>query len=160
MNPTPPIRSRTDELDWIAWSSFEGSLGLFIGTGFSKAATAGRAPSFEQLLHQLSRRLNLSDDFDRVPYNRKSFPQIASQLLHDYSRANNFDERAPDRFRQEIAQLCHFVPDPQTAIRLAPALQSTAPAWIITTNYDLVIECLLEGRGPRTDHAASATTAV
>jgi len=122
-----------------------GYLGLFVGTGFSKAATANRAPGFEELLVSLATRLDLNPDFDSSPaYRRKSLPQVASQLLREYSAANPPPEQASERFREEIAQLCNLVPDGILASRLSSALIGVRPSWIITTNYDLILEALIE----------------
>lgn len=146
ISSAPPPQSKETELDWIAWSSLQGALGLFVGTGFSKAATAGRAPGFEELLRQLADRLGVPSSFDSDPtYKRKSLPQIASLLLEEFARKGTLQKRAAtDRFREEIAQLCYFMPESAPGVQLRAALRATAPAWIITTNYDLVIESLLE----------------
>ena len=145
MADLPLPESRDVALDWIAFSSMSDYLGLFVGTGFSKAATANRAPGFEALLIQLAKRLQLAPDIDSSPdYRRKSHPQIASQLLRDFSAANPPLARAAERFREEISQLCNLVPDPSIAVRLTSALKAVRPAWIITTNYDLILESLID----------------
>jgi hypothetical protein len=141
----PLPESRRTALSWIAASSVTGYLGLFVGTGFSKAATSDRAPGFEELLKKVADRLQLPSDFDDNPvYRRKSLPQIASQLLNDYAAKHPSADRAVERFREEIAQLCNLAPEVSLAGRLKAALESTRPAWIITTNYDLVLESLIE----------------
>jgi SIR2-like domain len=144
MTDSLPPQLRSVEMQWIAYTSLQGSLGLFAGTGLSRAATGNRAPTFEQLLVQLALRLGLTPDLGVAPqYSRKSLPQIASQLLTDFSRTIPSGNPS-QRFREEIAQLCHFMPDPVAAGQLAPGMQAMTPAWIITTNYDLIIECLIE----------------
>ena len=144
MTDLPLPDSRSMALNWIAGSSVTGYLGLFVGTGFSKAATSNRAPGFEDLLRKVAERLHLPSDFDNDPaYRRKSLPQIASELLRDYSAKHHPSEQAAERFREEIAQLCNLVPDVSLADRLKAALNSVRPAWIITTNYDLVLEALI-----------------
>jgi SIR2-like domain len=140
----PPTRESA--LDSIATAWAYGYLGLFVGTGFSKAATKDRAPSFDQLLASLAERLGLTRDFDSSPaYRRKSLPQVASQLLQDYEAANSPAERANERFREEVAHLCNLVPAGEDAARLRAALKEVRPDWIITTNYDLILEALIEG---------------
>jgi hypothetical protein len=145
MADLPLPDSRSMALNWIAGSSVIGYLGLFVGTGFSKAATSNRAPGFEDLLKKVAERLDLPSDFDSNPgYRRKSLPQIASRLLRDYSEKHPPPEQAAERFREEIAQLCNLVPDVSLTDRLKAALRSIRPAWIITTNYDLVLESLID----------------
>jgi SIR2-like domain len=139
----PPTRDAA--LGSIATAAMYGYLGLFAGTGFSKAATRGRAPGFDELLTSLATRLDLSPDFDSSPaYRRKSLPQVASQLLREYSAANPPPEQASERFRDEIAELCNLMPDGAIATRLRSALRDVRPDWIITTNYDLILEALID----------------
>src|ERR1700687_2544238 len=71
--PDSKLLPRKVLLSLLARASLSGNLGLFIGTGFSKAATGGRALGFEQLLCSLADRLGIVVDFgndDR--YTRKS----------------------------------------------------------------------------------------
>ncbi|MEI9954309.1 MAG: SIR2 family protein [Pseudomonadota bacterium] len=126
----------------MASSSFYGYLGLFVGSGFSKAATLNRAPTFKDLLTRLANEFGLNNDFSRQPYEHQSFPQIASTLLRQLSTTHPFD--AELIFRQRIADLCNFIPDPSIQASLSTALEGIAPSWVITTNYDLILEALLE----------------
>jgi hypothetical protein len=141
----PLPESREDALTWMAASSVTGYLGLFVGTGFSKAATAGRAPGFEELLMQVAERLKLTSDFDgTLRFRRKSLPQIASLLLDEYAAVSSSAGRASDDFRQEISHTCNLAPDAAIAARLRAAFGLILPAWFITTNYDLILESLAE----------------
>lgn len=141
----PVPKSREDALMSIAASSVIGYLGLFVGSGFSKAATVGRAPSFEQLLRSVAERLGSSPDFDKDPGCRlKSLSQIASKLLRDVTVAKGPSGKPGDAFREVIATLCNLVPDPSVAVKMRAALQSIRPSWIVTTNYDLILEALIE----------------
>jgi SIR2-like protein len=117
---------------------------MFVGTGFSKAATGGTAPNFEQLLCNVATSLNVSADFDQDPYKRKSLPQVATEILSSYSLAHPPAARAIEQFRLEIAHQCNLVPEAEVGARLTTSIKELAPAWIITTNYDLILESLLE----------------
>lgn len=141
----PPPKGRDNEVDLIALAALEGVLGLFIGTGFSKAATSGSAPGFEDLLRQLAVKLGATTPDPIAQYRCKSLPQIASQLLEEFVAKSPSREYAEERFRAEIAQLCHLTPDPSARNLLGTALRGVTPAWIITTNYDLVLEYLVDG---------------
>lgn len=136
--------SRVQELTWLAHASLQGELGILAGTGLSRAATNNQAPTFTELLEQLAKRLSLPCNFTAPPYSCKSLPQVASQLLSDFSAANQDKKDPAQRFREIIAQICHLVPTPIVQERLAKRLTEVKPAWIITTNYDHIIESLLE----------------
>jgi SIR2-like protein len=138
---SPP--SRDSVFDSLAFAAESGYLGLFAGSGFSKAATAGVAPSFGELLSRVATRLGLPADFDAAAeYRRKSLPQIASQLKKELARSGR---PAPDqRFREAVADLCNLEPVPKIAATLSTSLRELGPAWVITTNYDLILEHLLE----------------
>ena len=87
MTDLPIPSTREEAFLWIAASALFGHLGLFVGTGFSRAASADIAPSFEGLLQVLATRLDLSKDFvGSAEFRHKSLPQIASQLQHELSR--------------------------------------------------------------------------
>src|SRR5262249_26101486 len=50
------------------------------------------------------------------------------------------------QLKTEVAALTSFYPPSPARARFARYLEALAPAWIITTNYDLVIENVLSGR--------------
>ena len=141
--PPPPVPLREVILSNLALASLRGYLGLFAGTGLSKAATSGAAPGFEELLKQAAERLGLSSDFESLPFRRKSLPQVASALVGQI-RDSGYPADPAERLRQAIADLCAFAPDPSVEKRLGGALRAVQPGWIITTNYDLVLEALIE----------------
>lgn len=143
MPDLPLPQSRDEALLWLAVAGELGYLGLFVGTGFSRAATNDVAPSFEGLLQCVAERLDLEADFDNADeYRRKSLPQIASLLLKKCADRGDEGDRATDRFRAEIALACNLKPEGPMAERLRLALEQVCPAWYITTNYDLVLESL------------------
>ena len=85
MGAEPTLPSRSDVVEAIVRSSLSGNLGLFVGTGFSIAATGGDAPTFCGLLTKLVRQLGLASDINSgEQYRFKSFPQIATTLLEEY----------------------------------------------------------------------------
>jgi hypothetical protein len=139
------VITREQLLDIIGNSSLSGYLGLFVGTGFSKAATAGSAPNFYELIQSLAQRIGLSVDIDSDPsYQHKSLPQVASSLVKELALNTTPPERAAERLREEVAFICNLSSDPLISGRLSGALQRLRPGWVITTNYDLILEMLLE----------------
>jgi len=147
--PPALVPDRAALLTHLATASVLGHLGLFVGTGFSKAATQGRAPGFEELLSTLARKLELTADFEDQRYRLKSLPQIASLLVEELAGLRSQPAViAAAEFRQAAADACNFVPDSTVHAHLSEALARVVPSWIITTNYDLVLETLV-------DHAES-----
>ena len=145
MSADRPVFGRAELIDAIARASVWGCLGLFVGTGFSSAATSGKAPSFEELLRLLIKRLAPGIELDGNPaFRLKSLPQIASELLRITQANSAPPERAAQKFREEIAHLCNLTPNPLQGALMTAALQRLCPSWVMTTNYDLVAEALLE----------------
>ena len=139
------VHSRQEAIDIVAEASVSGYLGLFVGSGFSRAATKNQAPTFRTLMETLVPRLGLKEGLlAGEEYRFRSFPQVASQVLREYESVCQQRERAGDLFRREIADVCNLMPDPEIAPRLTKAMRDVAPSWVITTNYDLILESLLE----------------
>jgi len=159
------LPSRNDVVGTIVRSSLSGNLGLFVGTGFSKAATDGGAPTFHELLSKLVKQLGLDSDINsEEQYRFKSYPQIATTLLEEYvdssvsqDRANAtecdciYEEsdateakvRATREFRTQIAHICNLIPDEDCRTALSDGIKKLRPSCVITTNYDLILEHLL-----------------
>lgn len=137
--------NRTELLDRIAQASLTGYLGFFVGSGFSRVVSGALALTFRGLLDRLIVDLDLELDLEQdEAFRHRSFPQAASLLLEHYRENADIDD--PDlRFRERIAQLCNFQPAPETRARYSTALSDLRPSWVITTNYDLVMETLLPG---------------
>jgi len=165
MEPEQTLLTRSAVIDAIARSSLSGNLGLFVVTGFSIAATDGDAPTFLELLTKLVEQLGLPSDIRTgEQYHFRSFPQIASALLREYADAYVVEQRAESEhyeysysavdesnsrddaasiFREKIAQICNLVPIDYYQAGLSDGLKGVRPSWVITTNYDLILEHLL-----------------
>lgn len=136
---------RSQVIDFLANAAFRGRLGLFVGTGFSKAATKGVAPTFEELLQSVAETLRLESDFKAEIFHLKSLPQIATTLIAALADQRGMSsEQAGVLFRQEIANRCNLIPEKESGERLEAALGKAKPSWIVTTNYDLILESLIE----------------
>jgi hypothetical protein len=136
--------SRGNVITLLASASLEGRLGLFVGTGFSMAATRHRAPAFVELLKKLADAFELEGDFTKEQFTLKSPPQIASVLLAALSARVGSLQKAEQLFRNKVCELSNLVPEPDLRDIFTRSLNSAAPSWIVTTNYDLIIESLLE----------------
>lgn len=139
----PPTREELRGL--LSRAALRGQLGLFVGTGLSIDATDGDALSFEGLLESVASTLGLSHDFNDAVFARRSYPQIASRLLQLHCERNTDAVRAEQQFRETIARKVHLLPTPEKRAAYGQALSVLRPAWVVTTNYDLILESLIEG---------------
>jgi len=129
----------------LANSAARGRLGLFVGTGFSIAATNGVALTFEGLLQSVAVNLALDTDFSSVNLRLKSLPQIASALILELSHQKGISlYDAGVKFRSEIARICNLIPDESAKPEFDQGLNTAGPSWIVTTNYDLILESLID----------------
>jgi hypothetical protein len=145
----PEVPTRTEVLTFISKSASYGNLGLFVGAGFSKAVLNDPmmkiALSWGELLEQAAKKLGVN--YEEINKVGVGYPDIASAICKAHSNAvAGKYEISLSELKREIAALTAWYPDQQKRNIFANYLQDLSPAWIITTNYDLVIEGLLMGR--------------
>jgi len=148
---TKPSKSLTRKgvLESLASSVSYGNLGLFIGAGFSKAVLETKfgsvALSWPELLEKTARKMNI--DYASIDRIGASYPEIATRICvrHSGKDAGQF-KRSLREFKRGIAELTSWYPTQDQRDKFSVYLESINPSWIITTNYDLVIESLLTGR--------------
>lgn len=148
MNKLPEHPSRAEVLTFISRSASYGNLGAFIGAGFSKAVvndgTNDIALSWGELLANVAKTLSV--DYEEIRKEGVSFPEIASQICEVYSHKVGIEyQRAVQRMKQEIASLTSWYPDKEQRKTYSSYMSMLDCSWIITTNYDLIIESLLTG---------------
>jgi hypothetical protein len=140
--------SRKEVLKFISDSASYGNLGLFVGAGFTKAVlneSEEVALSWADLLDQASTELGV--DYAAIKKEGLSYPDIASQICQSYAAGNKRSfSFALSSLKGAIASLTCWYPDSSKRQTFGGYLDALDPAWIITTNYDLVIEALLTGR--------------
>jgi hypothetical protein len=144
------IETRAALIRQLASASLTGTLGLFIGAGYSKALTAGRAPSWGQLLQSLAADLGLADPLaNPADIVGSSFPMVATQLatalegtLPSAFQSDPILRRneAVRRLKMEVSRKASLIADPAALGRAKSLLQALEPAWIVTTNYDFLAE--------------------
>lgn len=127
-----------------------GNLGLFIGAGFSKAVVDdgfnNLALSWRDLIERVSKILQFdipnSDDTEGM-----SYPEIATRICEGISEQKSISYvDAKDRFKKVICDITNWLPNEEKRDIFSEYLNNINPSWIITTNYDLVLERLLTGR--------------
>jgi hypothetical protein len=144
------VQNRIDLLKQLAEVSIRGNLGLFIGAGFSKAVTSDIfkptiALSWGELIKNVSTKFQIK--YEECISTGLSYPEIASKICRQYSKLVNIPyATATMKFKEEIAASTCWYPDSEQRNIYSPLMQKIDPQWIITTNYDLIIECLLPGK--------------
>lgn len=148
MKKIPQDLSRNEVLKFISQSASYGNLGAFIGAGFSKAVLNNDndtiALSWGELLEEVSNTLDI--DYEGIWKEGIDYPEIASRLceLYSESKSISYDESLRE-IKKEIARLTSWYPDKEQRNVFSEHLNKLLLSWIITTNYDLVIESLLTG---------------
>jgi hypothetical protein len=149
MNLSKSIERR-EALQFIAQSSIYGNLGLFVGAGFSMAVmneNGGRpiALNWTTLLSKVGKKYAI--DVKKHISDGQSLPELASKLIQHISDVKKlkFNEVALE-FKKHIATLTTYYPNEEARTEYGEYLEALDPSWIITTNYDLVLECLLPGK--------------
>jgi hypothetical protein len=142
--------SREEVLTFLAHATSYGNLGLFIGAGFSKAVLNEAsedeiALSWGDLLKKAAKKMGVK--YESVGKVGVSYPEIASAICKSYCKEKGLSFKASLReLKQEIAALTSWYPTDEQREKYSKYLDAFDPSWIITTNYDLVIETLLTGR--------------
>lgn len=145
----PDKLTRNDVLKFISKSASYGNLGAFVGSGFSKAVLndglSEVALSWGELLEHSCKRLEV--DYAQIPKEGASYPDIASAICNKHSEEKGISySKSLSCLKREIAALTSWYPDKEQRENFAKYLNWLSPSWIITTNYDLVIESLLTGK--------------
>lgn len=126
-----------------------GNLGLFIGAGMSKAIMneeGKKALNWFELIDACSEKLELD-----MPKNEDligvSLPELATRLCKSLSLKEGISyEEAKQKFKREICSLTSWVPNPDNQDNFKEIINKIAPKWIITTNYDLILESIMTGK--------------
>lgn len=137
--------SREDIFETICKAARSNTLGLFIGSGFTKAvlknSTEHKAYDWKELLKESCSRMGIDRDVlnEGMPY-----PQIASTICHEYVQTRKISLKDAERkLKMTIADLVNASPSKSTVTEYEEYFKELLPNWIVTTNYDSIIEQLL-----------------
>jgi hypothetical protein len=141
--------NKQDIYKFISNSASYGNLGLFIGTGFSKAVLNHDknqiALSWGELLEKVCFTIDI--DYTAIPKDGIGYPEIASKICLAYAKETGKTYRqALSEIKRKVASLTSWYPDQKKREEFSAYFENLSPDWIITTNYDLVIESLLTGK--------------
>lgn len=139
-----PKTDREAVLKKILEAHYDGALGYFIGTGFSMALTNNNAWSWGKLIQECCGRLKVTITNDEMI--GKSYPEIATELCKKYSLFNKCEMTESYRkLKDIISKLVTWYPESAQKQTFNKLISETKPSWIITTNYDMIIESVLIG---------------
>ena len=133
----------------IAESSIYGNLGCFIGAGLPMAVLNDDwtkvALSWKELIFKCAESMQI--DFKDIQKEGVSYPEIATSLCKLYAKQENKKyEYAVKKLKETIAKLTCWYPSVEKRDEYKKYFESLDPDWIITTNYDFVIESILTGK--------------
>lgn len=148
MQRLPKLPNRLEVLAFISYSVSYGNLGAFLGAGFSKAVLNDDhediALSWGELLKEASKKMGVN--YEEICKEGIGFPEVASIICKKYSQENKCEyKQALTKLKYEISALTSWYPDKVKREKFSKYLNFLSPSWIITTNYDLIIESLLIG---------------
>jgi len=143
------IKTNEDVYEFISDSSIFGNLGLFIGAGSTMAILNEDydiALPWDKLIEKTSESIGVT--FSKLKVKGKSLPEIATLICKEHSRIHKMDYNESIReFKHVIANNTCWYPENGKRNEFAKYFNDINPKWIMTTNYDTVIESVLTGKG-------------
>ncbi len=157
------IWTKEKVFELICQSKRARTLGLFVGSGFSKAVTNGDMPSWKDLLEKVSSMMGV----DKSTFEEgATYPVLASGICKKYvdlyidqlreedssSEENRDDvdynptyliEKAERLFKYKVAEAVNISLKEEQEDKYSKILTSLSPNWVVTTNYDFIVEKLL-----------------
>nr|WP_302475537.1 SIR2 family protein [Shouchella rhizosphaerae] len=122
---------------------------MFIGAGFSKAVIGN---DFQPALGWFELIKETSEKFEiEVPNDDElvgvSLPELATSICKRLAIKRSIDYFEAKRlFKKEICNLSNWLPSEKRTIEFREIFNIFNPSWIVTTNYDLVLETILTGK--------------
>lgn len=143
-------QTREEALKLVSKSAIYGNLGLFVGTGMSMAVLNSEwdtiALSWKELIYKCAEEFKIKLN-EEIVTEGLSYPEIATEVAKIISKKEKVDYiTATKKLKEKIAELTSWYPENKDRILYGKILEEINPSWIITTNYDLIIECLLTGK--------------
>lgn len=141
------VNTKTDLFQTICNASRLGTLGFFVGAGFSKAVLDGnkRYKSYKwgELLQACCNKLEIDK---KVLDDYCSYPELATKICKNFADKEelSYDE-AVKKFKSKICELVNSYPEQRQRENYERWFKSISPSWIATTNYDMLIESVLGG---------------
>jgi len=142
--------SKKHVFKFIADSSIYGNLGFFIGAGLPMAILNNDsetvALSWKQLIAQCAELFGI--EFHVLNLEGRSYPEIASELCRRIAAKDDIAFGcACAKLKRTIADVTSWYLDAGIRTEFQHYFEALDPSWVITTNYDTVVEGVLTGRG-------------
>lgn len=121
------------------------TLGLFIGSGFSKALLFNhphsKTYSWAELLQKAADDMGITR---KVLEEGRPYPEVASVLCQEYVKIKSVSYQEAERtLKFKIAELVNVAPTKVVVDEYEEIFKRLNPNWIVTTNYDFIIEQIL-----------------
>jgi hypothetical protein len=148
-NDNSSVLSRKDVFDKVAQSVKYGNLGILVGAGLSMAifneGAGGQALSWNRLLKKCARFFKIN--FSTIDRSGLSYPELASLLCKAIAKRKKITAaHSLIELRQKISDFTSLYPDSESRKQYRKVFDDLSPKWVITTNYDTVIESILTGK--------------
>jgi len=146
-------------IDNLADEISKWGVGLIIGAGFSKAVISGDNPAknwkelFEDLVVYLKRTYFNDEekpfiDIDKELSKGLTLPQIATRVCQLLAKKRKITyEDSKDEIKKIIRALVNWVPESSETEKYKSLFENLNIKWIVTTNYDEVLEAILGEKG-------------
>lgn len=158
---------KSELFEIIAKSRISGNLGLFVGAGFPLAVDSDentiKPLSWKELLKKIcfyedinydeiiakklveklkEEDIKLNDISSLIDYS--DLPSIATEIKKIIAKdLNKSEDEAEQILKRRIAYLTNRFPSQSQKEKWSPLLKSLSPKWVVTTNYDLIIESII-----------------
>lgn len=160
--------SKRQVLKFLSQANEYGNLGLFVGAGFSKTVLNNNGKQIALCWGELLEKaaLALDIDYQSIDKTGMGYPEVATRMCEHLAEQQDIGyDRALTKLKGKLASLTAWYPEKTSREQYAAYLDALDPSWIITTNYDLVLESLLTGKcaplGPSDSmHAAKGMTPI
>lgn len=137
--------SREKVFESICKATRMNTLGLFIGSGFSKALLLNhphsKTYSWAELLEKAANDMGITR---KILEEGKPYPEVATVLCQEYAKLNYVSQQEAERtLKFKIAEIVNVSPTDITIHEYEEIFKRLNPNWIVTTNYDFIIEQIL-----------------
>lgn len=141
------ISTRDDLFQTICNASRLGTLGFFVGAGFSKAVLEGNLRYKSYKWGELLEACCTAFEIDKkVMKSYCSYPELATKICNVLSEKKQKKyEEAVKQFKAKVCELTNSYPEQQQRENYGRWFRTISPSWIATTNYDTLIESVLGG---------------
>lgn len=143
------IKTKDDLYKIICNASFLGTLGLFVGSGFTKSVLEDDmdydAYTWAELLEECCYKMNVDKS---IMKSNASYPEIASKICKQRSineETISYQE-AINEMKSLIAELTTAYPLKIVQEKYSKWFEQLDLNWIVTTNYDTILESILCGK--------------